>query len=559
MYQYNRMLYNYRPFNYVFTSCIHAFPLNTVGLRGFSFGAHKLFDKSPERQEYETLVQGNMLGENPTKFELCTALKSCAKTRNLYLGFQIHARILHAGLHLNLFISSALVNFYAKCDAIDQATMVFNGMELHDQVSWTSIISGLSQIGQGKEALCLFKKMLTTIVRPNCFTYVSVISGCTQQESVFKCGELLHAHVIKLRYDHNNFVVSSLIDYYSKCGKMDKAVIIFEECLIKDSVLLSTMVSAYAHNQQGEDAMKLFVKMHNANVSLSEHALTSILDVCGAMTVLHQGRQVHAFVLKTGSHHNTFVLSGLIEMYSKCGNIEEAVHVFDQAVYKNNIIWTSMISAFSQSGRGLDALELFDLLVAENRFIPDHVCFTVVLTACNHAGLFEKGVSYFKKMTSDYNLDPEIDQYACLIDLYARKGDLVKAKTIMDEMPFNANFVMWSSFLSFCKEYGNVELGRETAYKLFELEPRSPVPYLILADIYAAAGLWTDVQLIRKLMVENGVRKYLAGSSWVEVDNQVHVFSAGDLSHPRSKDVHLELRMLNFEMRSCNKQSYLGT
>ncbi|KAL8224173.1 hypothetical protein R6Q57_019648 [Mikania cordata] len=464
-----------------------------------------------------SFVQENVLGKKPSKYQLCTALNCCAKTQNSSLGSQIHAKIVHIGFDQNLYINSSLINTYVKCGSMGDAMKVFRGIELHDEVSWTSMICGLSQNRQGGKALCLFKEMLATVVRPNCVTYVSVISACTEQESVYRCGELLHAHVIILGHESNNFVVSSLIDYYSKCGRMDKTVVLFGSC-ISDYVVLNTMISAYNHNQQGEEALKLFRKMLDENVSLSEHTLTSILDACGALTVLQQGKQVHALVTKLGSDYNTFVVGALMDMYSKCGNIDEACHVFDLASYKNNTLWTSLITTYAQSGRGVDALKIFDHLLMEKRFFPDHVCFTIVLTACNHSGLIDKGISYFKKMITDYNLAPEIDQYACLIDLYARKGDLKSAKKLMEEMPFYANAVMWSSLLSSCKEYGNVELGTEAAYKLFELEPHSPAPYLVLADIYAAAGLWNRVQSIRKLMDENGIRKSLAGWSRVEVD-----------------------------------------
>ncbi|KAI3518983.1 hypothetical protein L1887_07928 [Cichorium endivia] len=250
-------------------------PFNLGLLRGLSFTAHNLFDKSPESHvaaihdnEYEVLpsfIHGNRLNKKPSKFELCTALNCCAKTQNPLLGSQIHAKILNLGLDQNLYINSSLVNVYAKSGAIFDAMRVFNEMESHDQVSWTSIISGLSQNGHGKEALCLFKQMLKTQVVPNSFTYVSVISGCTEQESVSKCIELLHAHVMKLGHESNKFIISSLIDNYSKSGKIDKAVILFEAFTMKDDILLNSMISAYSHNLQGENALKLFTKMHNAN------------------------------------------------------------------------------------------------------------------------------------------------------------------------------------------------------------------------------------------------------------------------------------------------------
>nr|XP_043633387.1 putative pentatricopeptide repeat-containing protein At3g23330 [Erigeron canadensis] len=199
-----------------------------------------------EHQKLATFVHENRLGKKPTKFELCTILKCCAKKRNSLLGSQVHAKIIRIGLGDNLYINSALVNVYSKCGVICEAMRVFDGMEVHDEVSWTSIICGFSQNGQGREAVCLFKEMLVTDVRPNCQTYVGVISGCSEQESVFKCGELLHGHVIVLGHERNDFVTSSLIDYYSKCGKMDKVVMLFEASEIRDDVLLNTMISAYS-------------------------------------------------------------------------------------------------------------------------------------------------------------------------------------------------------------------------------------------------------------------------------------------------------------------------
>lgn len=504
---------------------------------------------SPSRHgiAHKTLVRFG-LGTKPAKFVLCNALNSCAKKRNLQLGLQIHAQIIQICYDENLFINSALVDMYAKCGSLVDAKRVFDGMKCHDQVSWTSIITGFSQNGYGREAISLFKEMLGTTIQPNCFTYVSVISGCRELESSYVCGTLLHAHVIQLGHESNSFVVSALIDWYSKCGRIDQAVLLFEATRVRDSILLNSMISGYSRNLYGEEALKLFMEMRNDNLSPTEHTLTSILDACGSLTVLQQGRQVHALIIKVGSDRNVFVVSSLIDAYSKCGNIDEARRVFDQTAEKNSILWTSMITGYAQSGRGLDGLQLFELLMNKEEFVPDHICFTAVLTACNHAGFLDKGIEYFNKMRMDYSLIPELDQYACLVDLYARNGNLRKAKEVMDQMPFKPNSVMWSSFLSSCKVHSELELGREAAYKLFELEPRSVVPYLTLANLYAGAGLWSEVDEMRRLMNLKGLRKS-AGWSWIEIETKVHVFSVGDLSHPHTREIYVELDNLNMEMK----------
>ncbi|XP_057492726.1 pentatricopeptide repeat-containing protein At3g24000, mitochondrial-like isoform X2 [Actinidia eriantha] len=492
----------------------------------------------------------NGLVKNPTKYILCTALNYCSKTLNLQLGLQIHARVIQTGHGENLFINSALVDVYAKCRALTDARKAFCGMKRHDQVSWTSIITGFSQNGHGKEAIMFFKEMLGTHIKPNCFTYVSAISACTGLEWAFECGMLLHAHVIKLGYDTNSFIVSSLIDCYSKCGRIEQAALVFNATSERDSVLLNSMISGYSQNLYGKQALKLFVEMRNDHLSPTDHTLTSIINSCGSLSVLQQGRQLHALVTKVGSGCNVFVSSALIDMYSKCGSIDEARCIFDQAVEKNSVLCTSIISGYAQSGRGSDGLELFNCLVKEEGFKPDHICFTAVLTACNHAGFLDRGIEYFNEMNKVYGLLPERDQYACLVDLYARTGHLKKAQEVMEEMPFAPNTVILSSFLSSCKVYGEVELGRDAAYKLFEMEPDSAVPYITLANIYSGAGLWSEVVKIRKMMKQRGIRKS-TGWSWVEIGKEVHFFSVGDVSHLQSQEICVELEKLNLEMREA--------
>ncbi|KAJ7969138.1 Pentatricopeptide repeat-containing protein [Quillaja saponaria] len=462
----------------------------------------------------------NSICTKPTKFILCTVLNSCAKTVNWQLGLQIHAYMVQSGHEENLFLSSALVDFYAKCDAIMDARKVFDEMKVRDQVSWTSFIVGLSQNRQRRDALSMFKEMLGSQIKPNCFTYVGVITASAGLKEAFELGLSLHSHVIKFGFNTNSFVVSSLIDCYAKWGSIGHAVLLFDEIHERDVILYNSMISGYSQNLCGKGALKLFMEMRNKNLSPTDYTFTSILNACGSLTVLFQGRQVHSLVIKMGSERNVFVNSALIDMYSKCGDVNGSCCIFDQTCEKNNVLWTSMITAYAQSGRGSDALKLFEHLLTEEGFVPDHICFTAVLTACNHAGLLDKGIEYFNKMRTTYGLFPDVDQCACLVDLFARNGELRKAKDLMEKMPYDPNYVMLSSFLSSCNIHGEVELGREAAKQLIQLNPCNDAPYLILAHIYARSGLWTEVAEVRKLIQQRGIRNH-SGWSWVEVDRAV--------------------------------------
>lgn len=139
-------------------------------------------------------------------------------------------------------------------------------------------------------------------------------------------------------------------------------------------------------------------------------------------------------------------------------------------------------------------------------YMPDHICFTVKLTACSHAGFLAEGIKYFNIMIRDYGLVPDLDQFAWLIDLYVKNGHLRKEKELMEDMPCDPNHVISNSFLSSCKLYSEVELGREAANQLFKMAPGNAASYVTLASIYGKAGLWSEVTEVRKLMQKREVR-----------------------------------------------------
>lgn len=459
------------------------------------------------------------VGTEVSKYDLCATLNSCAKFQNGQLGLQIHAKIIQYGYVDNLVLSSVLVDFYAKCCGIEDARSIFDGMKLHDKVSWTSIIYGYSQCGYGVEANFLFKKMLRSDIEPNCYTYVSVIAACTEETEPLEQGLLVHAHVIKLGFVAHIFVASALISYYSKCGSVDQAALIFHEAASRDKIVYNSMMACYCQNLYIENAVRLFLLMRNWGIHSTDFTMSSILHASARLSVFQLGKQVHGLVIKLGSLTNMFVLSSLIDMYSKNGSVNEARYVFDQAIERNNVIWTTMVLGYAQSGRAIEALELFDHMVSKG-FLPDHTSFSVVFSACNHAGFLDIAVEHFKKMIKDYDMSPTLDQYACLIDLYARQGHVIEAMQLMDEMPFDPNCVMLSSLLRCCKTYGAVDVGREVANRLFALQPNSSASRITMAHIYAENGSWDEAANVRKLMKPKGVEKGAAWS-WIEVDEQL--------------------------------------
>lgn len=147
--------------------------------------------------------------------------------------------------------------------------------------------------------------------------------------------------------------------------------------------------------------------------------------------------------------------------------------------------------------------------------VPNETTFIGVLLGCGHCGMVEEGRRWFYAMKDDYHIEPTIEHYSCMIDLFARAGYLEEAMELIDRMPFKADTSIWSSVLRGCKEHGDESLGRKAAERLIELDPENSVAYVQLSGIYAAHGEWERSALLRNMMQERRIKKS-PGCSWVD-------------------------------------------
>ncbi|KAK3042817.1 hypothetical protein RJ639_001090 [Escallonia herrerae] len=191
--------------------------------------------------------------------------------------------------------------------------------------------------------------------------------------------------------------------------------------------------------------------------------------------------------------------------------MDRATMLFEEMPKRDLISYCSMIQGLSIHGRGAQAVGLFARMLNEE-VAPDDVAFTVILTACSHAGLVKEGCHYFDAMINDYSIVPSPDHYACMVDVLGRSGKLKAAYELIKSMPVEPHTGAWGALLGACNLHGDIELGKEIADRLFELEPLNAGNYVALSNIYAAADRWVDVSSVRSKMSERGVRKVLGCS-----------------------------------------------
>lgn len=275
--------------------------------------------------------------------------------------------------------------------------------------------------------------------------------------------------------------------------------------------------------------------------------LIGVLSACASIGAFDLGKWIETYASQRGLLHDIYVASTLIDMYAKCGSLDNALRVFENMPHKNEVSWNAMISALAFHGRAQEALSLFRLMSKDNYAArPDDITFIGVLSACVHAGLVDEGRQLFHSMSLSFGLVPKIEHYSCMVDLLARAGHVYEAWDFIEKMPGKPDEIVLGALLGACQKCRNADVSERVIKLLLEIEPSNSGNYVISSKIYANLRKEDDSAKMRVLMRQRGVTK-TPGCSWIEIEAQVHEFHAGDDLQHHSTEIY---QLLNEEMKS---------
>ncbi|KAL0407865.1 UNVERIFIED_CONTAM: Pentatricopeptide repeat-containing protein, mitochondrial [Sesamum radiatum] len=215
---------------------------------------------------------------------------------------------------------------------------------------------------------------------------------------------------------------------------------------------------------------------------------------------------------KVGLTLDIRVMNCLVDAYAKSGSIESAWRVFEDINDKrrNLVSWTSIISAFAMHGMATEASDCYRRMENEG-VVPNWITFLSVLNACSHGGLVDEGLEYYRKMVDEWGITPDIKHYGTLIDMLGRAGRLEEAERIALGIPSEIdNVVIWRMLLGACSFHGNVEMGERVTTNIMEMEREYGGDYVLLSNIFSAAGRFLDSERVKSIMDEQKCSK----SSW---------------------------------------------
>ncbi|XP_052177942.1 pentatricopeptide repeat-containing protein At3g29230-like [Diospyros lotus] len=472
---------------------------------------------------YAKMRRNGLLGDGYT---YPFVLKACGMLGGYWEGREIHGEVVKAGLVGDVFVRNGLIGLYCKEEEMGCARRLFDGFPGRNLVSWNLMLGGYVGSGDAREAEKVFDEMPDR----DAVSYSIMIDGYGKKfGDVIRARELFDSMPIKDLISWN-----SMIDSYAKAGDMAAAQQLFTEMEEKNVISWSIMIDCYAQHGNPKEALILFRQMLCQGIKPDKVSIVGALLACAQLGALDQGRWIHMHMKKKEIMLDIVVQTALVDMYMKCGSVNEASSIFNGMSERNIVTWNVMIAGLGLNGFPEAALECFSQMEME-RIEMDDLIFLSVLAACSHAGLVTEGLAVFDRMRI-HGIRPKLEHYGCLIDLLGRAGQLNLAQMVINSVPVKHNAALWGSLLLACRTHKSVALAELVVEKLVELLADDSGAYVLMSNIYAEAGIWEGVSRIRKLMRGRNLKKE-AGRSLIEVDGSLVEFVSGEKSHIQREEV----------------------
>lgn len=469
-------------------------------------------------------------------------LKACACVPSVVLGKLLHSESIKSGICSDVMVGTSMVNMYGKWGCVVSARKLFDEMPERNVATWNAMIGGYMGNGDAVSATILFEEILGC---RNTVTWIEMMKGYGKRKEIEKARELFERMPLELKNvkawsvmlgvyvsnrkmedarkffedipEKNSFVWSLMISGYFRIGDVCEATAIFYQVFARDLVIWNTLITGYAQNGYSDDAIDAYHKMQGEGYEPDAVTVTSVLSACAQSGRLDVGREVHSLINQKGIELNQFVSNALIDMYAKCGDLENATSVFESLSLRNVACWNSMISCLAIYGKGKEAIEMFRTMEKLDTK-PDEITFLAVLTACVHGGFLEQGLKIFLEMKTQ-NVKPNVKHFGCLIHLLGRSGKLKEAYELIREMPVKPNDTVLGALLGACKVHMDTEMA-DLVMKVIETtgsitNSDSENHLVSISNLYAHAERWQTSEMLRVEMEKRGLEKSPGFSSLV--------------------------------------------
>ncbi|VVB12553.1 unnamed protein product [Arabis nemorensis] len=374
---------------------------------------------------------------------LCSVLQLCADSRSLKDGKEVDSFIRGNGFVIDSNLGSKLVLMYTNCGDLKEASRIFDQVRIEKALFWNTLMNELGKSGDFSGSIRLFKKMMSFGIEMDRYTFSSVSKSFSGLRSVYG-GEQLHGYVLKSGFGDCNSVANSLLAFYLKKETVESARKVFDEMTERDVISWNSMINGYISNGLAEQGLSVFVRMLCSGIEVDLATIVSVFGGCADSRLIALGRAVHCIGLKACLGKADRFCNKLLDMYSKCGDLDSAKVVFEEMRDRSVVSYTSMIAGYAREGLAGEAVKLFAEMEEEG-ISPDVYTVTEVLSCCARNRLLEEG-KRVHEWIKENDMGFDIFVSNALMDMYAKCGSMREAELVFSEMPVE-DIISWNTVI----------------------------------------------------------------------------------------------------------------
>ncbi|KAJ4821449.1 Pentatricopeptide repeat-containing protein [Rhynchospora pubera] len=284
------------------------------------------------------------------------------------------------------------------------------------------------------------------------------------------------------------------------------------------------------------EAFEVLALLEGNKTQIGPQTYVLLIKVCGDKSDLEKAHHIQNHILQNKQNVEIPLNNKLLDMYIKCGSLDDARKLFDKMLQRNLTSWETMILGMAKNGKGEEALDLFNQLKTSG--LPlDAGIFSSVFFVCGVIGAVDEGMLHLKSMEEDYQIAPEMGTYVAIVSMLGQSGYLEEAMDFIEQMPVEPTVDIWEALMNLARLTGDLDLGSQCAAIVERLESSR------LLDNNSQSGL---VPVNKSELEKEKQRQKL---SRLEGRAQARQYVCGDRRDPEHKKIYALLNRLAAQMK----------
>ncbi|MCO5611236.1 hypothetical protein L7F22_065487 [Adiantum nelumboides] len=315
---------------------------------------------------------------------------------------------------------------------------------------------------------------------------VTILLSCAEDKNL-RQGRHAHSYIVSHGFHVDFRVGNALIYLYGKCGIAADAQRLFETMSVRNLSSWNNILATYAHMGSSKQALDLFEQMQHDKFTPNRISILMVIFACVSQTSLGDGKRIHNHILGTVFEHDVVVRTALVNMYGKCGCIDDARGTFEGSLELDVVAWNAIMSVYVQHDLSREALSVFVQMQQQGE-LPNRVSLTNALSASATQGnkFYGKRI-HVHIVCSAFQRDLIVEN--ALINMYGKCMDVVGALQTFDSMPLR-DVISWNALISAYARSEKISMAHQVFTQMHQEGVLSnSATYVIVLDTCSSPGV----------------------------------------------------------------------